>query len=828
MREKELRIALVCFGGVSLAIYMYGISREILKLVRASAALHAISDRRARATATYVEGRGRADQDRDTEEVYFDLLREIGRDLDLRVIVDTVAGASAGGINGTMLARALAHDLSVGPLRDLWLDNADVNVLLANDARGGRWSKIALSPLVWGAAASGAMPSIKDPEIRRNMALFVRSRWFRPSLDGPRMSWLMYKALTDMGAPTKSNPLLPSGQRLDLFVTLTDYHGQLHVMQIHDPPLIHEREHRHVLHFGYRRSQSGVIESDFELGNAPGLAFAARATSSFPGVFPPAQIAEIDDLVGRLVVTWPRRQDFIEKNFPRYLEANVDPTFASFIDGSVLNNRPFREAISAIQGRPTYREAERRLVYIEPNPSPPLPRGRRSPPGFFATIRGAISDLPRSQPVTDDLGWVLAYNQRMHELRGIIEGARPEVTRYVDSIVPVAPDWSNATTSIRVWREEMNAQVEHEAGFAYQGYVRLKLASILTFVSRTVSAMRGAADGSPMSNAVRAVIEAWAQKNGIVYEPAGAAGLRKESAVNGQQAESAPAPLRPWAGFLLKFDLDYRVRRLNFLIESQNRIYGLLREGAFPGLGPAAVRQLKRDFYSCLEMLRKRQDWRQFSAATQGLAAEIFPTPPATTEARNLAAYAAAFVESHGDALTRLVDHLAEEVGLTDSTRDVDLLLAGMDSSEWPADARREVLVNYLGFPYWDLLTFPVTMTREPGEFREILIDRISPLDARTFAGLKDATLQSTAFASFAGFLSRAYRENDYLLGRLHAVDRLIDIVCDAAGIGFTNDRINIDAFKKRAFAAVLDSEERHLTRCKPLIEAVHGVIRSL
>ena len=45
MREKELRIALVCFGGVSLAIYMHGISKEILKLARASSAVHAITDR---------------------------------------------------------------------------------------------------------------------------------------------------------------------------------------------------------------------------------------------------------------------------------------------------------------------------------------------------------------------------------------------------------------------------------------------------------------------------------------------------------------------------------------------------------------------------------------------------------------------------------------------------------------------------------------------------------------------------------------------------------------------------------------------------------------
>jgi hypothetical protein len=30
MREKELRLALVCYGGVSLAVYMHGVSKEIL------------------------------------------------------------------------------------------------------------------------------------------------------------------------------------------------------------------------------------------------------------------------------------------------------------------------------------------------------------------------------------------------------------------------------------------------------------------------------------------------------------------------------------------------------------------------------------------------------------------------------------------------------------------------------------------------------------------------------------------------------------------------------------------------------------------------------
>ena len=34
---RELRLALVCYGGVSLAIYMHGITKELEKLARASA-----------------------------------------------------------------------------------------------------------------------------------------------------------------------------------------------------------------------------------------------------------------------------------------------------------------------------------------------------------------------------------------------------------------------------------------------------------------------------------------------------------------------------------------------------------------------------------------------------------------------------------------------------------------------------------------------------------------------------------------------------------------------------------------------------------------------
>jgi hypothetical protein len=113
-RERELRLALVCYGGVSLAVYMYGITTEILKLARASRAYHALPESE-RATATYAQAAGARiqDQEPDTEALYFELLQRLGGTVALRVVIDVVAGASAGGITGIMLSRALAFDLNL-------------------------------------------------------------------------------------------------------------------------------------------------------------------------------------------------------------------------------------------------------------------------------------------------------------------------------------------------------------------------------------------------------------------------------------------------------------------------------------------------------------------------------------------------------------------------------------------------------------------------------------------------------------------------------------------------------------------------------------------
>jgi hypothetical protein len=320
---------------------------------------------------------------------------------------------------------------------------------------------------------------------------------------------------------------------------------------------------------------------------------------------------------------------------------------------------------------------------------------------------------------------------------------------------------------------------------------------------------------------VAEIIDAWALRRGIVYERADSEALAFEAEGTGH--------VTAWVKYLLAFDVKYRERRLHFLIEGQNRLYQLLDLDRFRGLDPLVVDRLKRDFYRRLDLLRRREDASFYSRETRELVVDIFPAVPSTSEIEHLDSHAKAFVDRNAGKIDDLIERLGAEIDLAASTRDLDELLASLDPKQWHPEARREVLVNYLGFPFWDVLTFPITSAREIGELNEILIDRISPQDAPALKGYdRPESLKGVGFGHFAAFLSRAYRENDYLLGRLHALDRLIDIVCDAARIDAAKQQTDILALKKRGFGQILDTEEKHLTHSTELIAALRRCVAKI
>jgi hypothetical protein len=122
------------------------------------------------------------------------------------------------------------------------------------------------------------------------------------------------------------------------------------------------------------------------------------------------------------------------------------------------------------------------------------------------------------------------------------------------------------------------------------------------------------------------------------------------------------------------------------------------------------------------------------------------------------------------------------------------------------------VVLHYVGFALWDVLTFTLPDWRDLGEHDEIRVDRVSPVDAVSLrAGATSATLKGAELRHFAGFFSRSLRESDYLWGRLDGAERLIDIICDAASPDISLDQQEIKKIKVAAFHAILNTEEEHL-----------------
>ncbi len=765
MREKELRLALVCYGGISLAVYMHGITQEIWKMLRASRSWHDADP----------EPPGG-----DTEPVYHELLDAIGQHVRLRVLVDIVAGASAGGINGIFLAQAIASGQSLAPLADLWLDKADADELLDPEAvPKSRWSKFYARPLLW--MARGQIDPLDEivekgarEELRIKVSRFIRSRWFEPPFSGEHFTELLMGAFEAMAETKAASSLLPPGQPLDLFVTVTDYHGYPERLRLHSPEEVMEVEHRKLITF----RDSSERGAERKLADIPSLTFAARATASFPGAFPPFQPSELDRVLAKDGKPWPERTSFLSRVFPHRATGGLDPSNAVLLDGSILNNAPFAPAIAALRQRPAHREIDRRFVYIDPKPgirSIGTRTDASKPPGFFSTILRSLSDIPREQPIRDDLDHLAGLSSRVRRLSHVVEGIRATVDEAIEDAIGRRQLRAKVSPAkLQQWRAQANAEAVLRAGFTYPAYAHLKLSQIVEEMARLFADLGG--HERDVAERVRKEVWRHVRKNGI------------DRVTKTTRPKDADTDV--FVQFLRRYDLGFRIRRLRFIVRRVN-------EWGDAG-GPEELQKteaLKTALYDLLAPYLDRRrlafygPWVRDPAAT----ANNDPIP---------------VIEAYGEAL-----------GLTDFDALGDARLAAIITDCTAPDLRAQLLKAYLGFPFYDIATFPLLQGEGLDEFDEIKVDRISPDDARAIReGGALATLKGIKFNSFGAFFSRAYRENDYLWGRLHGVDRVIDIVVSALPEGKRLDAGFVTGIKKRAFHAILDAEEARLGAIPDLI----------
>jgi hypothetical protein len=166
------------------------------------------------------------------------------------------------------------------------------------------------------------------------------------------------------------------------------------------------------------------------------------------------------------------------------------------------------------------------------------------------------------------------------------------------------------------------------------------------------------------------------------------------------------------------------------------------------------------------------------------------------------------------DSPSAFLDAVASQQDLVRLDAETDEALAAALTA-CPKALCRRPLLTYLGFPFYDISTLPMLQGEGLDEFNPIKVDRIAPDDAQSIrSGGAAASLKGIEFNSFGAFFSRKYRENDYLWGRLHGAERLIDIIFSTAPPQAPDV---IDRFKFRMLSAILAEEETQLTAVSDL-----------
>jgi patatin-related protein len=689
-----------------------------------------------------------------------------------------------------MLAKALVDDGRLDAQTPFWLAGADSEALAAEDV--GRWRKWYLYPVLRTLARWLPREVAANPETQRKLARLVRASWFRPPLSGERLCHLFFDGLDALRASRrKGSSLLPPGQRLDVYASVTDLAGYPRAIHLDEAVVARDKEHAAFCQLSHAGAPAGTEsdDSDFADDSIAGLVWAARASSSYAGAFPPFRHDELVRVARERGVPWPGEERFLADRLRARdgtpLSAQVDPALRWFIDGGIVNNKPFGAVLEALNHRPADRQVCRRLVYVEPDPVVSAAAGAERSPGYLGMLHAATSTIPRNQPILEELNAIVALDARVRINRRVVEAHRARIAALTAEQSGIHAGQPLTGELVTYLRQALEDRAEAEMGIAYEGYVQRRLWRLVDILVDAWAGLAGRRDPA-LARTVEWVVGEWWSTDSAEDDRAGRRQLRLQQS------------------FLDRFDVSYRIRRLQFVIR---RINELEADRTLPPATVGALDEFKRRAYTFTERCYRLRRIEQLDEdLLAGLRAAAASTPPTA------------------DAARQLLGRLADSLGLEALDRAFDSELAALLEGPPGTAVREALLSDHVGFPFFDVLLMgPGTPEEGPDPLTPIRIDRISPADAHALGNVFDG-LRSRELMGFLGFFNRVYREHDYLWGRLNGAERLVDLLVDAAGEAIGDPR----GLKRALFECILAAERERLPGCAADIEAIGAAVRRM
>ncbi|MFN9030240.1 MAG: patatin-like protein [Betaproteobacteria bacterium] len=800
--HREVRLAVVMYGGVSLAIYINGVTQQLFQLSLATATDEkdpaapdkpplVADDKLPGAAATYrllarlrslpakqleaIEAEQAAlGTDGDPQQRLEKLANGLPDGIFIKFAIDTLSGTSAGGINAVYLGKALACNADPSALKDLWINEADILTLI-NDKHGRKAEETPSPP--------------------------------KSLLNGNLMYVKLLDALQRVGKTGDTGKASGHVAELDVTLTTTDVYGVPVKLELSEG-FTTERRLKDAFAFRYRNY--GTVSNQFVPDNDALMAFAARCTSAFPFAFEPAQIDAVGaigkrlkgELAGRVPANRDAWPDAMALATSRRAQGRTtqDTQACAFTDGGYLDNKPFSYAVETMVSRVADCPVERKLIYVEPSPEV-VHDIDRSPPNAIENAFLALS-LARHETIREDLERVVARNRLVERTNRLLSFVDDDLSRAFAK---------GATTTSEFIEGGLRRFLE-EFGPSYGGYHRLKVGVLTDQIASWIASAAGFDPTSDEDRAVRVLLAAWRNKH---YDIKTGQGKEDETSL------------------LYTFDLEYRIRRLRYVLGRLADIQQAVRDGESDRLwallqklqAPAAdatwpadttalstsLAQLRTQLHGALipllrarrilmergrpepeNPLRKLFLVKEVGPRLVKLLKQLIDKPtPAEREAQ---AKKALDDPSLGAIMGQIAQEVADFIKTERESARAQATKAFVDDSTapkpndpvsaWSLALNKLCRRFYDYYHHYDFLSFPLTYSTDAGgELATVDIVRISPADAQTLVkpGEGRRKLAGTDLMNFSAFFQDNWRRNDLLWGQLDGAERLITAVLPAS-----------------------------------------------